>query len=276
MKRKRKIRLALVLGALVSSIYFGRLYIKHKVEEMTFELYDEDKELINLAAKEEIQRISFNSDGNIIYANWALNRESSPSIFILHGNGETLSNWVETQVFLRELGYNSFVFDYSGFGSSEGVPTVETLDNDAKNAWDKFCELSSESNSRIAFGHSLGSAVLLGSVNTYSSVPDNLIIHAPFSSAREIAIHLGTADKSWAWILPDMWNNVKNIQDLPTTNICIVHSKSDEITPHKMSEQISEQNKDAHLLLLDGHHHNSLYESPDVNFWNKVLNCKKN
>jgi len=141
---------------------------------------------------------------------------------------------------LRDLGYNSFVFDYTGFGSSEGVPSVETLDDNAKDAWSKFCELSNETSSRIAFGHSLGSAVLLGSVNTYSSAPNNLIIHAPFSSAREIAVHLGTADRSWAWILPDMWNNTENIQDLPTTKICIVHSKSDEITPYRMSLKISE------------------------------------
>jgi hypothetical protein len=37
-----------------------------------------------------------------------------------------------------------------------------------------------------------------------------------------------------------MWNNTENIQDLPTTKICIVHSKSDEITPYRMSLKISE------------------------------------
>jgi fermentation-respiration switch protein FrsA (DUF1100 family) len=276
MKRRTIIRLTVILSILISGIYIARLYIKHKVEEMTFEVYVENKEQIELAKKEEIQKIGFKSEGKTIYANWSLHSEVSPSIFILHGNGETLSNWVETQVFLRDLGYNSFVFDYTGFGSSEGVPSVETLDDNAKDAWSKFCELSNETSSRIAFGHSLGSAVLLGSVNTYSSAPDNLIIHAPFSSAREIAVHLGTADRSWAWILPDMWNNTENIQNLPTTKICIVHSKSDEITPYRMSLQISELNKDVNLLLLNGYSYNSLYESPNAIFWNTVLNCEKN
>lgn len=276
MKRKKIVRLTLIVGLFLSAIYISRLYIKAKVEEMTFELFEEDQEQIHFAKKSGIQRVSFDSKGSTLYANWSVHGESSPSIFILHGNGETLSDWVETQVFLDGLGYNTFVFDYSGFGSSEGVPTVETLDVDTKNAWSKFCDLSSNSSPRIAFGHSLGAAVLLGSVNTYSKVPDNLIIHAPFSSAREIAVHLGTADESWAWILPDMWNNVENIHNIPTKNICIVHSKSDEITPYKMSVKISEQNKDANLLLIDGYNHNSLYKSPNRKFWNEVLSCKRN
>jgi hypothetical protein len=87
------------------------------------------------------------------------------------------------------------VFDYSGFGSSTGVPLVETLNGNAKDAWDKLYELITKSENRIAFGYSLGSAVLLGSVNEYSSVPNTIIVHAPFSSAREIAIELGTADR---------------------------------------------------------------------------------
>jgi uncharacterized protein len=276
MKRKKIFRIAVIVGILLSAIYLSSVYIKAKVEEMTFELFEEDKEKIEFAKKESIQRIAFNSKGNTLYADWSNHSKSSPSVFILHGNGETLSDWVETQVFLKELGYNTFVFDYSGFGSSQGKPTVETLDEDAKNAWTKFCDLSGESSSRVAFGHSLGSAVLLGSVNTYPTIPDNLIIHAPFSSAREIAVHLGAADRSWAWILPDMWNNVENIQIIPTTNICIVHSKSDEITPYKMSVKISELNKDVNLLLLDGYNHNSLYESANRTFWNEVLNCKGN
>ncbi|NOR87525.1 MAG: alpha/beta fold hydrolase [Bacteroidales bacterium] len=276
MKRNKIFRLAVIVGILLSAIYLLRIYIKAKVEEMTFELFEEDEKQIEFAKKESIQRIAFNSNGNTLYANWANHDESSPSVFILHGNGETLSDWVETQVFLKKLGYNTFVFDYSGFGSSQGIPTVETLDEDAKNAWMKFCDLSNESSSRVAFGHSLGSAILLGSVNTYPMIPDNLIIHAPFSSAREIAIHLGTADRRWAWILPDMWNNVENIQNIPITNICIIHSKSDEITPYKMSVKISEQNKDVNLLLLDGYNHNSLYESVNRTFWNEVFNCKRN
>ena len=276
MKRKKIIRLIAIVAVLLSAIYLLRIYIKAKVEEMTFELFEEDKEQIEFAKKESIERITFKSNGNTLYANWSNHGKSSPSVFILHGNGETLSDWVETQVFLKELGYSTFVFDYSGFGSSQGIPTVESLDENAKSAWIKFCELTNESSSRIVFGHSLGSAVLLGSVNTYPIIPDNLIIHAPFSSAREIAIHLGTADKSWAWILPDMWNNKENIQNIPTKNICIVHSKSDEITPYNMSVKISKQNKNANLLLLDGYNHNSLYESVDKTFWNEVLKCNSN
>ncbi|MCH2229201.1 MAG: alpha/beta hydrolase [Crocinitomicaceae bacterium] len=276
MKKKTIIRLIIIVGVLISAFYISRIYIKAKIEEMTFELFDEDQESIKLAKDSGIQRVSFDSNGNTLYANWSVKDESYPSIFIVHGNGETLSDYVLTQLFLAESGYNTFVFDFSGFGSSEGVPTVEKLDEDAKNAWSKFCELSSKSSQQIAFGHSLGCAILLSSVNTYSTVPDDIIIHAPFSSAKEIAVHIGNADESWAWILPDVWNNLENIQTIPTNNICVVHSVLDQVTPYKMSAEIAAQNKNSKLLLIDGYQHNSLYEPKKRKFWSEVLDYKRN
>jgi hypothetical protein len=61
MRRTKTFRLAIILGLLLASVYLIKLYIKHKVEEMTFELYLEDTEKIELARTEEVRRIEFKS-----------------------------------------------------------------------------------------------------------------------------------------------------------------------------------------------------------------------
>ena len=70
----------------------------------------------------------------------------------------------------------------------------------------------------------------------------------------------------------NVWNNKSNIKDisLPT---CIIHSTSDEITPHSMSLEIAENNPSAKLLLLENYLHNGLFKKPSSTLWTQILDC---
>lgn len=258
--------------AFIGSIYFIRKYIKRKVESATIELNPELEEKIHLANKKGLLRLEIESGKHNLWAHWLENDKESPSIIIYHGNGESLSDWVETQLLLLELGYNSLVFDYAGFGSSEGKPTVDVLNQNAISAWNYFCEISNLNSSRIVLGHSLGAAILLGSVNRFNPMPDKIIIHAPFSTAREIAVHFGSAKKSWVWMMPNVWNNKKNVKKISKRiPIDIFHSKADQKIPFTMSQKISSCNGSARLHLMDDFGHNAVYEDPQIEFWKKIL-----
>jgi len=260
-----------IIIALVLIIIYVRNAIKQKVEKSTIELNPENPEKTLLANENGIERLEIKSGKNKIFANWLGHRQNSDSIIIFHGNGESLSDWIETQLLLNELGYNSFVFDYAGFGSSTGTPSIEILNQNAISAWSTFYKVSNRNNSRIAVGHSLGAAVLLGSVNSFQTSPDKLIIHAPFSSAREIAVHFGTAKKQLVWIMPDVWNNKRNIKKIKNLSPHIVHSKSDKKVPYTMSEDIIKCNPGANLLLIEGFEHNDIYEDPKKDLWAHIL-----
>lgn len=203
------------------------------------------------------------------------NGVASPSILIFHGNGESLSDWVDTQILLNDMGYNSFVFDYTGFGSSKGKPSVDILNQNAIAAWTYFCQISNPDLERIAIGHSLGAAILLGSVSRFTPDPDKLIVHAPFSTAREIAVHFGTAQRSWVWMMPNVWNNIKSIKRLSNRiPIDVFHSKADQKIPYKMSEKIVSNNAPVKLHLMDDYGHNAVYENPTIGFWKKILHIE--
>jgi pimeloyl-ACP methyl ester carboxylesterase len=261
-----------VVVILISSVFFIRRYIKRKVESGTIELNPELEEKIKLAEQKGIQRLEINSGKQKLFANWLENGEGSPSIIIYHGNGESLSDWIDTQILLNGLGYNSFVFDYTGFGSSKGIPSVGILNQNALAAWSYFCELSNSDSPRIAIGHSLGAAILLGSVSQFTPDPDKLIVHAPFSTAREIAVHFGSAKKSWVWMMPDVWNNNKSIKRLANRiSIDIFHSRADQKIPYIMSEKLATESRAVNLCLLEEYGHNVVYENPQIAFWKKIL-----
>ena len=262
----------IVVAILISTVFFIRNYIKRKVESGTIELNPEVEEKIKLADQKGIQRLEFNSGKHTLYGNWFENGKDSPSIIIFHGNGESLSDWVDTQLLLNELKYNSFVFDYTGFGSSKGKPTVGILNRNAIAAWQFFCNISNSDSHRIAIGHSLGAAILLGSVSRFTQIPQKLILHAPFSTAREIAVHFGSAKKSWVWMMPDVWNNSKSIKRLSNRiYIDIFHSRADQKIPYTMSEKLAPHNKSVNLHLLEKYGHNAVYEDPQIDFWKKIL-----
>jgi pimeloyl-ACP methyl ester carboxylesterase len=257
------------------SVFLIRKYIKRKVETGTIELNPEVEERTKLADQRGIHRLQFKSGKHKLYANWMENGKNSPSIIIYHGNGESLSDWIDTQILLNGLGYNSFVFDYTGFGSSKGKPSVDILNQNAVAAWEYFCEISNSDSPKITIGHSLGAAVLLGSVSRFTPDPDKVIVHAPFSTAREIAVHFGSAKKSWVWMMPDVWNNNKCIKKLSNrVSIDIFHSKVDQKIPYTMSEKLATHNESVNLHLLDEYGHNAVYEDPKVGFWKKILHIE--
>src|SRR4051812_23449973 len=49
--------------------------------------------------------------------------KTAPALLIFHGNGESISNWVSALSLLQREGITTMVFDYSGFGDSDGPPT---------------------------------------------------------------------------------------------------------------------------------------------------------
>ncbi len=250
---------------------FSRFLLQRRLEETMFELKDVSDEKIKLAEEHAIKCVKFKSLETELCANWMLHEASAPSVFILHGNGENIGDWLHAQLLLKKMGFNSFVFDYAGFGMSEGKPSVDELDSNASYAWKYFCELSSESYSRTALGHSLGAAVLLSSLKKYSFFPDKIVLHGAYTSVRDISVHLGENSKPLSRFIPDVWNNLKTILKVQQATIQIVHSKDDEIVPYEMGARIAQSRNDIKLLSLESYSHNQLFTNPDKAFWGLIL-----
>ena len=217
------------------------------------------------------ERLKIELVDRTLFANWVSAGEQASAFFILHGNGETLTDWRLLQAYLFNKGYSSFVFDYTGFGSSTGVPSVANLNEDAVEAYKTFASLTEQAKERIAFAHSLGCSILLEDANKLSPLPDKIVTHAGFTTFREVGVEKKILTDSSKVYYPDIWNGYKNVRKLKRP-LYIIHSTADKTIPVWMGEALAKSGgNNVKFLKLENSGHNAVYEDPTDNSWNQIF-----
>lgn len=138
------------------------------------------------------ENISFKTADGLSLHGWLLKPEgkSLGTILYLHGNAENISAHVNNVLWLIPEGFTVFVFDYRGYGNSEGHPTIEGVHLDADAALKAIINLAgNDGHHIIVLGQSLGGTV---AVYTVANSPlknhvKALVIDSAFSSYRAIA-----------------------------------------------------------------------------------------
>lgn len=126
-------------------------------------------------------------DGTQIHG-WYCPAENSKAVVLYcHGNGGNLSGRASTLQFLQEkMSVSVLIFDYRGYGRSEGKATVSGAIADAAVARTELAKLANVNESDIVLmGRSLGGALAIQLAADAS--PRGLIVESSFSSLREVA-----------------------------------------------------------------------------------------
>ena len=194
------------------------------------------------------------------YVHAAPANDSKKAILIYHGVYESISEWIHVMHYLWEHGIASMVFDYSGFGNSEGRATLAHLREDALAAYRVFLSKTAPSSEKIALGYSLGTGVLLEAVRNFPDPLDGLILVGAFSSFRDVAVKVKALTPRLAFIMPDIYNNVQAIQHVKTP-LLMIHSQDDQLFPLTMPSKIyATANESKRLVVLKGLKHNDMLE----------------
>jgi fermentation-respiration switch protein FrsA (DUF1100 family) len=125
------------------------------------------------------------SDGNTIHAWWFPCREARGAVLFCHGNAGNLSHRTGTILpLMQALGKSVLIFDYPGYGRSEGKPSEAGCYAAADAAYDWLAGSAGVApENTVLFGESLGGGVAtdlavrrrhqaLVLVKTFTSVPD--------------------------------------------------------------------------------------------------------
>jgi fermentation-respiration switch protein FrsA (DUF1100 family) len=134
--------------------------------------------------------VSFRSSDGTHLHGWFFKTEASPAlatVIFFHGNGGNISNvgWMGQR--FAKHGFNVLLFDYRGYGASEGEAALESdlyADGDAAVAF-LTREKSARPENIVLYGHSLGTAVVadVASRGRYGAV----VLESGFSSASSVA-----------------------------------------------------------------------------------------
>ena len=120
-------------------------------------------------------------------------------ILVAHGNAGHVASRARWLRYLQtQARVSVFMFDYRGYGRSEGTPTVEGAIQDATAARAKLCELAAiEDSEMLLMGESLGGAIVVQLAA--NSPPRGLILQSTFSSLRDVAdVHY----PKLSWLVP--------------------------------------------------------------------------
>jgi fermentation-respiration switch protein FrsA (DUF1100 family) len=110
-------------------------------------------------------------------------------LLFAHGNAGNLSWRSELMLYLqKQLRVTALIFDYRGYGRSEGVPTAQGIVQDARAARLFLAHRAEVPESQIVLmGRSLGGAVVVQLAA--ESAARGLILESTFSSLKEVAAY---------------------------------------------------------------------------------------
>lgn len=171
-------------------------------------------------------------------------RPTKAILFYAHGNGQNISAQFGNLTFVLDRDYDFFVFDYRGYGASGGnhpVPREAVLDTIAALRW---TEARSKKDHRpmIAFGQSLGSALLVRALAEEKAVrPKMVVLDSAFLSFEWAAASvlsqswLTTPFQPFAFLaVSDEWAPKLRIRELAPTPILIFHGDQDRIIDFRL------------------------------------------
>jgi len=137
----------------------------------------------------EFEDIYFTARDGVRLNGWFIPFPASTSTLVwFHGNAGNMGDRLENIKLLHNyVNVNIFIFDYRGYGRSEGRPSEEGVYLDGEAALDRVKNKTRSAGARktILFGRSLGAAVATEIATRFES--DGLILESPFISVAEMA-----------------------------------------------------------------------------------------
>ncbi len=232
-------------------------------------LYFPDTEIVMTPASIglEFEDIRFQaSDGTKLHGWYLPGEKDKPLILFCHGNAGNISHRVDNLRLLNELGLSVFIFDYRGYGQSEGKATEAGTYADIRGALNWLKGKGWSEQQMIYFGRSLGAAIALQLAIEHP--PAGLVLESPFTSIEAIGKHHYPI--LWVlagWALDVRYDNIVKINQLKTP-LLIFHGEEDEIIPQQMGRELFERAplpKQFYSIPFAGH--NNTYDEGSVKYW---------
>lgn len=178
-------------------------------------------------------------------------KEKSKGLVVqFHGNAQNMSSHMISLMWLTELGYDLFTFDYRGYGNSEGSPDPEGVNRDALVALEKAKELQTirKAPKLIAYGQSLGGTVLMRALEDHGIEGiDHLILESTFMSYRTVAASIFKKNfltylfSPLAYVIVDGSYSPKNVPSIP---LLVIHGTHDPVINYQFGKEIFDSASD--------------------------------
>jgi dipeptidyl aminopeptidase/acylaminoacyl peptidase len=189
------------------------------------------------------------------------------TILHFHGNGGNILGQFSIMKPLLAKGFQVFVFDYSGFGFSEGKATRKNLLKDGISAVNYLKNRADVKDTKfIIYGQSYGGHLAICVAEKMQNKIDGLVSEGAFSSHKDIAAdgmkNKFTETMARLWV-KDIYSAKKAIAKIKKP-ILIIHSSEDKTIPFAMGKKLFEKAIEPKAFMeVTGGHILSLFKYAD-------------
>ncbi len=258
----------------VGKLIWGLLFIFSLISCSSFFFYPDKRyypnPLIDVVEKKDVYFES--KDGVRLHGWYIFSKIEKPKGVVVHfhGNAENISTYIGYVYWLLEDGYDVFMFDYRGYGKSEGKPSFWGIHEDGLSAIEKAYEIGRSKN-LILFGQSLGGAVSIycAANSEYKESIKALIVDSPFADYRLIVrdrlrsfFLLYPFSLFVPWFFDNYYSPLKWIDKVKPVPIIFIHGKEDSVIPYTHTLLLSEKvDWKKYVFITDAEHIESLADS---------------
>jgi uncharacterized protein len=243
---------------------YGGEGVSYMLQEIA-EKYHVERRVVRFAA----------SDGTVL-SGWYFARPGARKIVMVsHGNAGNISNRLILASALLGCDVSVLLYDYRGYGSSGGSPSLSGICQDGLAAFDYLVMTEKIlPGDIVVYGESIGSGVAC-SVSQKREV-GGIVLQSGFPSLV-YAAH----DRLWfTWLYPQQWfDNLDNLRALRDKHapLLIIHGNQDMIFPARYAEVIAKKaSEPKELLEISSMGHtvddpnDRLFQSAIANFINRL------
>lgn len=209
-------------------------------------------------------------DGTHLHA-WQFKSDNTSKCVILqfHGNGQNLTSHFHMLYWILDHGFDYMIFDYHGYGSSDGQPSPKATVEDGHAALRKIHELYPDKKI-VVVAQSLGGDIGLRSVlDMKKEVPVAIVFaDSTFASYRSVA--RSALSHSWltwifqpiAWlVMNDEYAPKDMLGNLAPTPLVVMHGTDDKTVDISMGRDVFDRASEPKEFweIPGGHHIDGFY-----------------
>jgi fermentation-respiration switch protein FrsA (DUF1100 family) len=252
------LNLALVIGGFYSLFALSMYFFQSRLVYFPEPLVAATPASVGL----EFEEVAFTTrDGVELHGWYVAGDDAAPTVLFFHGNAGNISHRLESLLLFHRLRYNTFIFDYRGYGRSAGTPSEEGTYRDAEAAWRYVAQHLAPAERTVLFGRSLGAAVATWLAT--QEKPAALIVESGFTSVPDLGaeIYPFLPVGLLARIRYDTRARIGQVR----CPVLVIHSGEDEIVPYAHGEALFQQaNQPKQLLTIRGSHNDGFMLSGET------------
>lgn len=194
--------------------------------------------------------------------------ETLATLLWFHGNAGNITHRYNMIVPFMRLPLEVFIFDYRGYGRSEGKPSESGLYLDAQAAWTYLVNDRRTSRQRIVLlGKSLGAVPAIDLAAREE--PPGVIIDSAFTSLPDMAkVYMRVPVPRF--LLRTKMDSQRRIGRVGCPKL-FIHSRSDEIVPYRLGRRLYEAaSQPKQFLQIEDAYHNDVHLAPDGIYFKRI------